>query len=1772
TFDLSAGTGLAKDVGAFTSATGTTLALGTGGALTYGWNNSGGTIAGNATGGATAQMIQVGTAATTITSNGNTFGGGYSVLGTGGLAITGTGALPAQTSMTIGGYFGATGRGSVLSMDNGAAHLAATQALNLNSSELAVTGGAAPVTQAMNQLTGSGYTIVTAGTDANAANVTFTPGGLVRANNGTFLFRSGSTGTLGSGAAGASTLTFGNLPGTQLVGGGGGQGTTTVSILPYAIGDDTAGGGGSTLVTYGANGVRTLQAAEYNGTLVGAGPTDNVRLTNAALTTTSLAADQTVNALVIAGAANSTRIDSGATAANLIVGSGTVLNTVSNVYTVDANGNAVPLGIRTATLQTGNANSQQLNVFAAGDLAIGATISTTGGLVKSGAGTLYLTNAANTYTGGTTVNGGTLAIDSLGAINNAPTINIALGGGYLKYRGTDATIAGTVSLVGTGTSGAGGGGLNVVSGTTLTTGAGIISGNGGLLKDGTGTLFLQGTNTFNGPLSIQAGAVAIDGQAALGNFPRVFFDANSAGAAGASLRFLTNNGGSAFTKEFDIVSSNAGIGAGFDTNGNNITLAGVINSPSNNGKGVYKLGGGDLRLTAAELYTGPTQVFGGSLTLGGPNGSVLNAGIQGTGSAFSNTGSLMANFGGTIVLDNTGAGNANGNRIPSGFETGMSGGNSQPNGGVSLIGGNFTLKGNATTAVNEYAGQIGVFAGTITLENNGAVTVLSSGNLNRRSNLSIGLIRGAGLGTGAPAANRTNWFMVDQSGGSTQLGGAGGALGTPYVNILAGFMGDNSSAAGVNTTTGTDLVTYSADVGVRLLTASEYKANAFDGTIGSPNFDASRAPNVLVSANTAAPNFTTWLTALKITGGSALSGTATAVTMQHSILATGNGTPSITVPSLRNDNDGGGYDFLVAGTTNLTVASNLPNNGLFVYGGPNSSSTLTLTGAYYGTGQVFVGQGTALTLSGANAALNPVGSNVNVAFGGALNLGGADRTVASLNTQAVIGTFNLGQVSDGTVNLGTNKLTLYDNATTLYTGQITGGGTLEKGFFSAGTTTITQPQPGFTGTVRVRNGTFQLASGGTLPNASLIDVRGGTLTFNNTDDNAAAGGYVAQRVSATTPINLAGNLNFVGNPNTPGNHSLGTVNLVGGGTITPTPGATAPTTVTVNNLTRAANKGTLVVVPSIQTGAATLITSGFGGAGTGWTTNVLAGSGAGTGTYPSANVLQLTPAIGNSASSAWFNTPVPTGPFTASFTYTVPAVSGTADGFTFGFQNAGLNALGGGGGSLGYATTVTPSAVLAINIFGTNGYAIRFNGATTPAYTPTAPVNPATVNSPVNFTLAYDGVNLTTTMVQGANTFSTGPQPFNLSSVGATAFFGFTGATGGSSAQQQISNFTISSLAATPTLGLAQSPVGGSRVFLNGVEGGSVASALVGGGGAAGTTTISILPWAWSSSGSFVTYDPAGGLRPLSTNTGTGAEYATAIPAAPSNDNVRLGGATTLAAGNSEMNSLIQPAGNITGAAGTASTLTVRSGALAFTAASTVAPGAGGTLALNFGTANTAEGVIFNSANVTLNGTISTTGGVTKFGGGTLTLAAANSFTGGLQINGGVVAYSNDNQLGAAGGAVTFGLATNNASPNGIGLQYVNPGATPAPATVTRNFVTNSFGGIIGPQLQLTTLNGTISGPGVWAYNSTTFASVYEVNGTNTYTGDTYLSGQVGILGDAAFGSGQVIQMNSGASSDGPDLRADWTTGKTIHMRAATGVNTNGFNATVNGPVIGNAA
>ncbi|MGA2259496.1 MAG: autotransporter-associated beta strand repeat-containing protein, partial [Thermoguttaceae bacterium] len=162
-------------------------------------------------------------------------------------------------------------------------------------------------------------------------------------------------------------------------------------------------------------------------------------------------------------------------------GSGMVALLGSNTYTG-------PTVIGSGTLQIGNgtvdgsiASSSNITDNAvlvydvAGSQSYGNNISGTGGLCKTGSGTLTLTGS-NSYIGGTSVNNGSLVGDTTslqGAIIVANNVNVTF----------NQNLNGTYSDE--------------------------ITGNGGLTKSGSGTLLLSGSNTYAGSTTISAGTLQV---------------------------------------------------------------------------------------------------------------------------------------------------------------------------------------------------------------------------------------------------------------------------------------------------------------------------------------------------------------------------------------------------------------------------------------------------------------------------------------------------------------------------------------------------------------------------------------------------------------------------------------------------------------------------------------------------------------------------------------------------------------------------------------------------------------------------------------------------------------------------------------------------------------------------------------------------------------------------------------------------------------------------------------------------------------------------------------------------------------------------------------------------------------------------------------------------------------------------------------------------------------------------------------------------------------
>jgi fibronectin-binding autotransporter adhesin len=373
-------------------------------------------------------------------------------------------------------------------------------------------------------------------------------------------------------------------------------------------------------------------------------------------------------------------------------------------------------------------------------------------------------------------------------------------------------------------------------------------------------------------------------------------------------------------------------------------------------------------------------------------------------------------------------------------------------------------------------------------------------------------------------------------------------------------------------------------------------------------------------------------------------------------------------------------------------------------------------------------------------------------------------------------------------------------------------------------------------------------------------------------------------------------------------------------------------------------------------------------------------------------------------------------------------------------------------------------------------------------------------------------------------------------------------------------SFTFSSLARSynATLSLTGTSLGATPGADVATVLSTTAPTLVGGGGAAGSTTISIVPWATGNTTannvggtSFVTYSNTAGFRPLTTS-----EYATAISGTTQN-NVLVSANTAVPSGGATVNSvLITKTGTpLTSTSGIV--LTVTSGALMYSPATS---DANGTVSanLNFGTA---EGVItsttYNASGtngtLTLSGNIAGSGGVTlnPINGGLITLSGANTYTGTTTLLAGYALFSGT----IANTGTTPGIFGEDTS-----AIVMNPGGAfafmeaTAATTFNRNLLVVGSGsgeaafgyggsgvvtmnGNISLQRSLTlyggssaalsmVVNGVISGSGSIIDQAATYITL---NGNNTFSGGTNIQTSTYTLGSStAFGTGPVYFSGAG--------------------------------------------
>jgi fibronectin type 3 domain-containing protein len=200
--------------------------------------------------------------------------------------------------------------------------------------------------------------------------------------------------------------------------------------------------------------------------------------------------------------------------------------------------------------------------------------------------------------------------------------------------------------------------------------------------------------------------------------------------------------------------------------------------------------------------------------------------------------------------------------------------------------------------------------------------------------------------------------------------------------------------------------------------------------------------------------------------------------------------------------------------------------------------------------------------------------------------------------------------------------------------------------------------------------------------------------------------------------------------------------------------------------------------------------SGFAGAGTQLTLNRSA--------KINGSSLQLTDGGTAETASAFSTNAFDVTRFTTQFNFQLS--NATADGFTFAIQGVGANAVGAGGGGLGYSG-LAKSVAVKFDLYNNAGEGTSSTGLYTNGATPTnvGSINliPAGINlrsgHVFSASITYDGTTLKVTITDtSTNVSASQSYAVNIPAIvgGNTAFVGFTAGTGGLSANQNIRSWT----------------------------------------------------------------------------------------------------------------------------------------------------------------------------------------------------------------------------------------------------------------------------------------------------------------------------------------------------------------------------------------------
>ena len=295
-----------------------------------------------------------------------------------------------------------------------------------------------------------------------------------------------------------------------------------------------------------------------------------------------------------------------------------------------------------------SSNSSVLQIATSADQALGGAISGSGSLIKSGAGTLTV-SGSNSYSGETTVNGGTLTASHANALGDAAGAVTVNSGGLLNVN-ANMTRTGTVTV--------NGGELGTGNGSTLTNNGGgfvltgssaaaavVLAGSGGLtVSSPDARLWAQAT--YSGATTVNSGTLNICGYGGISTNSAVSI------ASGATVNLTSFYAPENINRTIGgltgagVLNGNGGTVTVNKTSGTD-TFSGVVSGA----QGLIKEGASNLVLAGNNSFSGATTVNLGTLKVasgGSISSSSTTVNNGGTFDVGGTAGNVQVNSGGLL--------------------------------------------------------------------------------------------------------------------------------------------------------------------------------------------------------------------------------------------------------------------------------------------------------------------------------------------------------------------------------------------------------------------------------------------------------------------------------------------------------------------------------------------------------------------------------------------------------------------------------------------------------------------------------------------------------------------------------------------------------------------------------------------------------------------------------------------------------------------------------------------------------------------------------------------------------------------------------------------------------------------------------------------------------------------------------------------------------------------------------------------------------------------